>query len=115
MDAFDFAGFKHAFTTRDARAWAAYYAEDAQWIEYRRANPPRAPFITFGAREIAEFIGRIAAGKLSLAIEDVVLGPERAAFRVWCTLADSRRIVEHVIICHAQGRITRRVDVEAWD
>jgi len=30
-------------------------------------------------------------------------------------LRDGRRIVEHVIIHYAGGRITRQVDVEAWD
>ena len=34
---------------------------------------------------------------------------------IWCGLADGRRIIEHVIIHHAKGKITRQVDVEAWD
>jgi ketosteroid isomerase-like protein len=38
MGTFDFAGFKRAFMEQDVPAWAAYYAEDAQWIEYRHAN-----------------------------------------------------------------------------
>ena len=50
-----------------------------------------------------------------LEIGDEVIGPDRAAFRVWCTLPDGRRIIEHVIIHYADGKITRQVDVEAWD
>jgi ketosteroid isomerase-like protein len=115
MSTFDFAGFKRAFMEQDVPAWAAYYAEDAQWTEYRHANPPRAPNVMRGKREIADFLARVKASNVALKIEDEVVGPARAAFRVWCDLRDGRRIVEHVIIHHANGRITRQVDVEAWD
>ncbi len=68
-----------------------------------------------GHREIADFLGRVKSSNVVLKIEDEVIGPSRAAFRVWCTLGDGRRIIEHVIIQYANGRITRQVDVEAWD
>lgn len=115
MGTFDFAGFKQAFVEQDVPAWAAYYADDAQWIEYRHANPPRAPNVMQGKREIADFLERVKASNVALKIEDEVVGPARAAFRVWCALRDGRRIIEHVIVDHANGRITRQVDVEAWD
>ncbi len=93
-----------------------------------------AVYATFPDLAVAERIGRavieaglaacvnIVPGMRSIyrwkgAIEsaDEVIGPDRAAFRVWVTLRDGRRIVEHVIIHYADGRITRQVDVEAWD
>jgi SnoaL-like domain len=112
---FDFAGFKRAFTEQDVTAWVAYFAADSQWVEYKHSHPPRAPRVMDGQREIAEFIGRVKSSNVALEIEDEVVGPNRAAFRVWCTLPDGRRIIEHVIIHYAGGRITRQVDVEAWD
>lgn len=112
---FDFAGFKRAVVEQDAPAWAAYFAPDAQWIEYKHTHPPRSPRVMNGRREIEEFLARVKASGVSLEIGDEVLGPDRAAFRIWCGLADGRRIIEHVIIHHANGRITRQVDVEAWD
>jgi hypothetical protein len=33
----------------------------------------------------------------------------------WCGLADGWRIIEHAIIHPAKGKITRQLDVEAWD
>jgi SnoaL-like domain len=112
---FDFAGFKRAFTEQDVPAWAAYFADDGEWIEYKHTHPPRAPRVMQGRREIAEFLGRVKSSNVKLEIEDEVIGPGRAAFRVWCTLPDERRIIEHVIIHYENGKIVRQVDVEAWD
>jgi hypothetical protein len=113
--AFDFDGFKRAFAEQDIPAWAAYFADDSQWIEYKHTHPPRAPRVMSGRPEIEEFLARVKASNVQLEIGDEIVGPERAAFRVWCTLADGRRIIEHVIIHYAHGKITRQVDVEAWD
>ena len=115
VHAFDFAAFKRAFTQQDLAPWIAFFADDAQWIEYRHANPPASPCTHVGRAQIAQFLVRVKGSKVTLAIEDEVVGPERCAFRVWCTLPDGRRIVEQVIIHHANGLITRQVDVEAWD
>lgn len=112
---FDFAGFKRAFVEQNVPAWATYFAADAQWIEYKHTHPPRSPRVMKGRGEIEDFLARVKSGNVTLEIGDEVVGPDRAAFRVWCTLPDGRRIIEHVIIHHANGRITRQVDVEAWD
>jgi SnoaL-like domain len=112
---FDFAGFKRAFTNQDVSAWAAYFATDGQWIEYKHSHPPRSPRVMDGQREIVDFLERVRASNITLEIEDEVIGPDRAAFRVWCKLPDGRRIIEHVIIYYANGKITRQVDVESWD
>jgi len=57
----------------------------------------------------------VKASNVTLAIEDEVVGSNRAAFRVWCVLPDGKRIIEHVIIHFSNDRLTRQVDVEAWD
>jgi SnoaL-like domain len=112
---FDFAGFKRAFVDQNVPAWVAFFAVDGQWIEYKHTHPPRSPRVMSGRREIEEFLDRVKASNVSLEIGDEVIGPDRAAFRVWCTLADGKRIIEHVIIHYSHGKITRQVDVEAWD
>lgn len=115
MPAFDFGRFKRAFTGQDVAAWTACFADDGEWIEYRHRDPPRAPHVMKGQREIAHHLELVKSSNVVLEIEDEVIGPDRAAFRVWVKLRDGRRIVEHVIIHYADGRITRQVDVEAWD
>jgi hypothetical protein len=112
---FDFAGFKKAFVTQDVPAWAGFFAEDGQWIEYKHAYPPRSPRRMAGRDEITTFLTAVKGSNIKLAIDDEVIGPTCAAFCVWCTLPDGKRIIEHVIIHYANGKITRQVDVEAWD
>lgn len=113
---FDFDAFKQAFISQDVDRWVAFYAPDAEWIEYRHTNPPHAPNRMVGQSDIKAFLTRVKASNISFAITDEILGPTRAAFCVTCTLSDgARRIIEHVIIHYSNGKITRQVDVEAWD
>ena len=112
---FDFAAFKRAFKAKDFEAWIAFYAEDAEWTEYRGHNPPRSPNVMRGRDAIAQFLEHVCAAPIAIRFEDEVVAGEGAAFRLWVTLADGRRIVEQVIIRTAGGRIIRQVDVEAWD
>jgi len=113
---FDFNAFKQAFESQDVDAWASFFAEDAQWIEYRHTHPPRSPNRMAGREQISAFLSRVKSSNVSLVITDEIIGPDRAAFCVTCTLEDGiRRIIEHVIIHYTNGSITRQVDVEAWD
>ena len=116
IQGFDFDAFKQAVMSQDVDRWISFYAPDAEWIEYRHTNPPRAPNRMVGQPDIKAFLGRVKASNISIAITDQIVGPTRAAFCVTCTLSDGvRRIIEHVIIHYSDGRITRQVDVEAWD
>jgi hypothetical protein len=113
---FDFQAFKQAVVAKDAAAWTDFYAPDAEWLEYREANPPHSPNRMQGLAAIRAFISRVCASEVTLAITDEVLGPTRAAFCLTCTLSDGvRRIIENVIVHHSDGKIVRQVDVEAWD
>jgi len=68
-----------------------------------------------GKSEIRDFLADVKASNITLVIEDEVVGPNRAAFCVWCTFPDGKQVVENVIIHISDGKITRQVDVEAWD
>jgi hypothetical protein len=37
------------------------------------------------------------------------------AFSLTCTFTDGRRTIEHTILHLKDGKITRQVEVEAWD
>jgi ketosteroid isomerase-like protein len=113
--AFDFAAYKAAFEGRDVERWIAFYADDAQWLEYRPGDPPRAPNVMRGRAEIQAFLEDVARSDLELTVHDEVLGRRRAAFAVTVAFPDGRRHLEHVIVDHRDGRIVRHVDVEAWD
>ncbi len=112
---FDFDAFKHAFEMQDIAAWLSFYDEGAEWIEYRHSSPPRNPNRMVGREQIGAFLDRVKASNVQLSIQDEVLGPTRAAFCVIVTMASGNRIIENVIVHHANGKIVQQVDVEAWD
>ncbi len=115
MNAFDLAGYRDASVALDAERWLSYYAADAQWSEYRHANPPRSPHVMRGHREIGEFLSAVTNEPLTLSFDNEVLDQRRAAFTLTVTLGDGRRIIENVIIEHREGKIVKQIDVEAWD
>ena len=115
MPPFDFEGFRSAFEARDVDRWLPYYAEDAVWVEYRHANPPRAPHIMRGREAIAAFLRDVAGSPLEIVLENEVVGAERAAFTCVVTFADNRRIIENTIVDFGEHGVTRQIDVEAWD
>ena len=114
-DTFDFAKFKNAFEAKDAAGWAGCYADDVEWIEYRHQSPPRAPNIMRGKATVSAFIEGVCVKPVSFTIEDEIIVPGRAAFRLIVELGEGRRIIEHIMLYFENGKIKREVDVEAWD
>lgn len=112
---FDFNAFKAAHEGQDIEAWLSFYGDNAQWVSYRHANPPRNPHVLTGREQIGAFLKRMKASEVHLSIRDEVLNSQRSAFCVICTLPNGCRVIEHVIIHHPDGKIVRQVDVEAWD
>jgi ketosteroid isomerase-like protein len=112
---FDFATFKEAFERKDLDRWLPFYADDAEWIEYRQISPPCAPNRMIGKQQIADFLARVCKADFDITIADEVITKERVAFSVDCAFPDGKHIFEHVITQIEDGRISRQVDVEAWD
>jgi SnoaL-like domain len=112
---FDFIAYASAVEHKDVPAWAGYFAEGAEWYEYRERNPPRSPNVMRGRGQIRSFLEGVAASPVELRISHEVIGPSRAAYRLTVRFEDGRRVIEHIIIELAGGQITSEVDVEAWD
>lgn len=113
--AFDFEAFRQAFVAQDVNRWIEFYADDAEWIEYNHHQPLNTPERVQGKDGIREHLQMIKDSHLTLAIEDELIGPQHAAFRVWVVLSSGKRIIEHTMIYYSNGKIHRMVDVEAWD
>jgi ketosteroid isomerase-like protein len=110
---FDFAAFKAAVEARDADRWLEFFADDAEWVEYRhKASSPR---VTSGRDDIARYLDYVRRTDAELAISNDVVGDERAAFTLTATRPDGRLIVENTILDLRDGRIVRQHEVEAWD
>ncbi len=114
-DVFDLARYRAAVEAKDARRWGAFFHEDAEWLQYRHADPPARPNRLQGRAAITAFLERVAAAPISLALEAAIVADDAAAYRLWVDLGDGRRIVEHVMLELRDGRISRQIDVEAWD
>jgi hypothetical protein len=112
---FDFSAYSHAIECKDVPAWSAFFAEEAEWYEYRQQHPPRSPNVMRGLHEIRAFLEGVAASPVELRVSHEVVGPARAAYRLTVGFDDGRRILEHVLIELSGGRIVTQVDVEAWD
>ena len=113
---FDFWAFKDAFERKDAGRWPEFYAEDAQWIEYKPSAPPSDPVRMLGRERIAGFLASLEESGIEITLFDEILGGERAAFSVAVILPDGKRMFEHTIVHIEDGKITRQeVDVEVWD
>ncbi len=115
MTEFDFAAYIEASTSKDADRWLSFFAEDAEWTEYRYFDPPRAPHRMRGMGEIEPFVRGISASAVELTAGTPIVTDDAAAFSIDCLLPDGRRIYEHVMIEIADGKIARQTDVEAWD
>jgi ketosteroid isomerase-like protein len=113
--AFDFAAYAAAIERKDVPAWSEFFAEHAEWYEYRERNPPRAPNVMRGRAEIRSFLQGVAASPVELRVSHELVGPSRAAYRLTVSFEDGRRIIEHVIVELVDGKIAAEVDVEAWD
>ena len=112
---FDFPGFRRALEAQDVDAWLSFYDDNAEWLEYRHANPPRSPNRMTGKKEIGAFLGRVKASNVQLKMTDEIIGDTRAAFCLTVVMESGKRIIEHIIVHFARGKIAKQVDVEAWD
>ena len=115
LQSFDFDSYKQAVETKDAERWIEFFAEDAAWIEYRNQDAPSRPRHLRGKAEIQSYLESLARASPHRKLESAVISTERVAFRLWTSLMGDQRIVEHVILEIADGKITQQVDVEAWD
>jgi ketosteroid isomerase-like protein len=112
---FDLAAYKAALEAKDVEAWLAFYADDAEWLEYQPTRPLSAPRRHLGRKEIRAYLEFIAGEPEPLVVSDELASGDRAAFAIWMTLADGRRFGEHCILTLRDGLIVRHVDVELWD
>ncbi|MGH2840761.1 MAG: nuclear transport factor 2 family protein [Solirubrobacteraceae bacterium] len=112
---FDLPAYKRAFEAKDVDAWLPFYADDAEWLEYKPTAPPSDPVRICGKAEIEHFLRGVAAAPVALEVSHEIADDRLAAFMVTCTFDSGRRVIENVICELSDGQIVRQIDVEAWD
>jgi ketosteroid isomerase-like protein len=112
---FDVAAYRRAVEAKDVEAWLAFYADDAEWLEYQPGRPPANPRRYAGRDEIRAYLEYIRGEPEPLVVSDALTDGDRAWFALWMDLGEGRRFVEHCLLQLRDGLIVRHVDVEAWD
>ena len=112
---FDYAGYKRAFEALDIPTLLTYYADDAEWLEYRTGLPVRAPHHMAGKETIRDQLQGAADYGIKVAISDEVIGDGRIAFCMVVTTPENLLIIENAILHLQDGKIIRHSEVEAWD
>ncbi len=112
---FDLGAYKRAVEAKDVEAWLAFYADDAEWLEYQPGRPPANPRRHAGRAEIRAYLEYIRGELEPLVVSSEVAAGDRAWFALWMDLGAGRRFVEHCLLELRDGLIVRHVDVEVWD
>jgi hypothetical protein len=111
----DFQALRHAIEERDAEALVSLYAEGAELLRVNRYDTPSSPRVLSGKEEIAEYLRDVFGRDMTHRVQDEVIGEERIAFQEACEYPDGTRVLAAMSLDVRDGKITRHVNVEAWD
>jgi hypothetical protein len=111
----DFEAMRHAIENLDAEALISLYADDAELRIVNRYTTPSSPRELHGNEEIAEYLRDVCGRAMTHRIESEVLGEDRVAFNEACEYPDGTRVLCSATLEVRDGRISRQVNVEAWD
>ena len=113
--ALDFEELRHAIENLDAEALVSLYADDAEMHSINRYTPPSSPKVLIGKEEIAEHLRDVCGRAMTHRIEDEVVSEDRIAFNEACEYEDGTRVLASITLDVRDGKISRQVNVEAWD
>ena len=111
----DFEAMRHAIEQLDADLLISLYADDAEMRIVNRYTTPSSPRELRGKEEISEHLRDVCGRAMTHRIENEVIGEERVAFNEACEYADGTKVLAAVTLDVQDGKVTRQVNVEAWD
>jgi ketosteroid isomerase-like protein len=116
MDAsLDFEALRHAVEESDFDALIGFYADDAELRVVNKNTMPSSPMELHGKEEIAEMLRDVCGRAMTHHVEDEVIGENRVAFNEMCEYPDGVRVLGATTLDVRDGKISRQVNVEAWD
>ena len=114
-DAVTGAAIKQAIESRDGRALASFYADDALLRIVDRNNPPSKPREVKGRNAITTFWDDICSRAMTHRVETSVASGNQIAFSQACTYPDGMKVL-CLAMCELNGgKIARQTVVQAWD
>jgi ketosteroid isomerase-like protein len=114
-DAVTGAAIKQAIESRDGRALASFYADDAVLRIVDRNNPPSKPREVKGRNAITTFWDDICSRAMTHRVETSVASGNQIAFSQACAYPDGMKVL-CLAMCELNGgKIARQTVVQAWD
>ncbi|HMJ42245.1 MAG TPA: nuclear transport factor 2 family protein [Pseudolabrys sp.] len=114
-DAVTGAAIKQAIESRDGRALASFYADDALLRIVDRNNPPSKPREVKGRNAITAFWDDICSRAMTHRVETSVASGNQIAFSQACAYPDGMKVL-CLAMCELNGgKIARQTVVQAWD
>jgi ketosteroid isomerase-like protein len=104
-----------AFEGRDPETFIDLYADDAELQIVDCNTPPSSPMVLRGKEEIAGYWRDVFGRQMTHQMQQEVVGENRMAFNVACEYPDGTKVLATMRFDLREGKITRQVDVQAWD
>lgn len=111
---FDFEAYRAACTARSTGAWLAFYADDAECIEYC-LDPLVLVRRACGRAAMNTILTEVSWWPSLLTLESLEADGDRIRFRLWSDPPGGRLMVEHVMLTIAADRIQRQIRVVAFE
>ncbi len=111
----EFEVMRQAIENLDAEQLVGLYADDAEMLTVNRYTTPSSPKVLRGKEEITEHLRDVCGWAMTHRIENEVLGEDRVAFNEACEYPDGTKVLCAATLEVRDGKITRQVNVEAWD
>lgn len=112
---FDISAFKRAYEEWDIEALLAMYADEVEFAQIDRDNPPSAPRSRQGKQVLRGMFEHCAAAGVKATVDNTVTGPERAAATVTCEFPGGRKVLSNSIFELEDARIVLERAVVAGD
>jgi len=90
-------------------------ADDAQYVQYDKNNPPSAPMTLEGRAAIEEMMREVFSRDMTHEVIAEVVTDDRIAYVVACEYPNGDRVSSSYIVDLADGRIVRMVAHTSWD
>ena len=111
----NFGTLRRAIEERDADTLVGFYADDAEIHTVNKNTTPSSPQVLSGKEEIAEFLRDVCGRAMTHRVEDEVVGESRIAFNEACEYPDGLKVLAATTLEVRDGKISRQINVEAWD
>lgn len=112
---FDMDALSRSIEQRDVESHLALIADDAEFVEYDKANPPASPAVARGKDEIRKVLEDVFSRDMKHRVFGAQVTGERGAYGIECEYPDGKQVVCAALLDLRDGKIVRQVGLQSWD